>query len=193
MLTHSSLFETQRRSHSFPLVIRPGNSSNQEGAIDAGFKSLAENASPAAPLLSLRGVMELVPLPVGQNCDSDRHEHGGDDQNEDAAAQPLDDARPGRGRLGVAERTTLRLRDAAQGKNRRARKCKPEGAAEPVMRGHSHLVAHLANGFMCNRRKLSDQIMFIMSITKIVAGMRARRRLRRSWRRCMKYMTPRPA
>ena len=56
-----------------------------------------------------------------------------------------------------------------------------------------HLFSYLSKGLMCNKRKLSDQIMFIISITKMVAGITARRRLRCSSRRCMKYITPRPA
>jgi len=43
---------------------------------------------------------------------------------------------------------------------------------------------------MCSRRMLSDQIMFIISRTKIVAGISERNKVRFSCARCMKYIKP---
>lgn len=42
---------------------------------------------------------------------------------------------------------------------------------------------------MCSKRKLSDQIIFIINRTKMVAGMSDQKKLRRSSIMCIKYMT----
>src|SRR6267378_5577878 len=67
------------------------------------------------------------------------------------------------------------------------------GEAAPPSARFPSAPAQCANGRMCSRRMLSDQIIFIISRTKIVAGISERNKLRFSWARCMKYIKPNAA
>src|SRR5215469_5091114 len=171
-----------------------GNPSNSARARKRGLKILTGGRLPVLAIARIGGAMELVAFPVSENRDSDRHEHGWNYEHEDSAAQTLNDAGSGRGCLRVAEGATLGVGSGTERDGCGGGEAKPKGGANRrFSKSRHHLAAHFPNGLMRRRRKLSDQIMFIMSMTKIVAGINARRRLRCSFRRCMKYITPRPA
>lgn len=156
----------------------------------------ADSLLPTAGARTFRWLMELIPLAVCEGRDSDRHESRRDDQYDNSTTQAVNDAGTCGGCLCVAEGTALCLskrvqtgdcRSCQKEASRANRTCEPRPDRDAVYR------FHLNRGLMWSRRKLSDQIMFIINITKMVAGIRARRKLRRSFRRCIKYMTARPA
>jgi len=64
---------------------------------------------------------ELIPLAIGQPCDSDRHEHGGNNENQNAAPEAPNDAVSRGGGLGIAQCTTLRITSRAQDQAREER------------------------------------------------------------------------
>src|SRR5262249_2430494 len=138
-------------------------------------------------------IAELIPLTIGEDCDPDGHQCGWDDQYDDAAAQGVNQAGTGRGGLGVTKSAALRVGKSVHAD--RGDTWRPEAKAATTTDERPTLMCehHFAKGLMRSKRKLSDQIIFIISMTKMVAGINARRKLRCSSRRCIKYMTPRPA
>ena len=59
-------------------------------------------------------------------------------------------------------------------------------ACPPIIRQSVRQLGYCGKESIRKRRKLSDQIMFLIKRTKMVAGIRERKRLRRSSARCMK-------
>jgi hypothetical protein len=61
-----------------------------------------------------------------------------------------------------------------------------ETATPALLRQSVRQLGYCGKESIRRRRKLSDQIMFLIKRTKMVAGIRERKRLRRSSARCMK-------
>ncbi len=137
---------------------------------------------------------ELISLPISKEGDAYRHEHRRYHQDENATAQSLNHARTGGCRLGITEGAVLGEAGSTKGDHRNDRQGPSGEMQQRANPWVSHdVILYFANGLMCSSRKLSDHIMFIMSTTKMVAGMSASRRFRCSSRRCIKYITARPA
>src|SRR5579864_3395487 len=81
---------------------------------------------------------ELISLAIGKYGDSDRHDHGGDDEHEDSTPQTLNHAGSRRGGLGVAESAVLGVRDRTEREHRESRKKRFHDAHPGMKYGDSH-------------------------------------------------------
>src|SRR4051794_27626471 len=95
--------------------------------------------------------------------------------------------------LGVAQRTALGMSDNIRCQHESTEERGLGTTGEVRYRNILHMAPHFANGFMTASRKLSAQIIFIMTSTNRVPGISASRRFGFSSRRCMKNMTARYA